>query len=189
MAATGRRVGYRRLSTLDQTTDHQLDRITLDRIFTDTPMRDGERPQLSALLEYVDDGDTVVVDSMDRLARNLDDLRKLVRELTSRGVRLEFVKEQFAVTGEESPIMQLPPSVIGFFAEFERTLIRERQREGIALAKQRGIYRGRKRSLSAEQVADLRRRAAGGRAKTALATEFGISRQTVYQYLSGHTVG
>jgi len=74
-------------------------------------------------------------------------------------------------------------SVMGAFAEFERALIRERQREGIALAKKRGAYRGRKKALSPEQVVDLRRRATVGEQKAALAREFGISRETLYQYL------
>ena len=120
---------------------------------------------------------------MDRLARNLDDLRKLVQTLTRRGVRIEFVKEHLTFTGEDSPMAQLMLSVMGAFAEFERALIRERQREGIALAKQRGVYRGRKKSLTADQVVELQRRAQAGEAKTRLAQAFGISRETVYQYL------
>ncbi|MCV5544991.1 recombinase family protein, partial [Escherichia coli] len=74
-------------------------------------------------------------------------------------------------------------SVMGAFAEFERALIRERQREGIALAKQRGAYRGRKKSLSSERIAELRQRVEAGEQKTKLAREFGISRETLYQYL------
>lgn len=74
-------------------------------------------------------------------------------------------------------------SVMGAFAEFERALIRERQREGIALAKQRGAYRGRKKSLSASQASELRERAAAGEQKAKLAREFNISRETLYQYL------
>jgi len=93
----------------------------------------------------------VVVHSMDRLARNLDDLRRLVQKLTQRGVRIEFVKESLTFTGEDSPMANLMLSVMGAFAEFERALIRERQREGIALAKQRGAYRGRKKALSPER--------------------------------------
>jgi DNA invertase Pin-like site-specific DNA recombinase len=89
---------------------------------------------------------------MDRLARNLDDLRRLVQKLTKRGVRIEFVKECLTFTGEDSPMANLMLSVMGAFAEFERALIRERQREGIALAKQRGAYRGRKKALSPEQA-------------------------------------
>ena len=103
--------------------------------------------------------------------------------LTKRGVRIEFVKENLTFTGEDSPMATLLLSVMGAFAEFERALIHERQREGIALARQRGAYRGRKKSLSADQVADLRRRVASGEAKAPLARDFGISRETLYQYL------
>jgi DNA invertase Pin-like site-specific DNA recombinase len=86
-------------------------------------------------------------------------------------------------TGEDSPMANLLLSVMGAFAEFERALIRERQREGIALAKKRGAYRGRKKALSPEQVVELRQRASAGDQKAALAREFGISRETLYQYL------
>jgi DNA invertase Pin-like site-specific DNA recombinase len=118
------------------------------------------------------------------LARNLDDLRRLVRELTGRGVAVQFVKEQLTFTAEDSPMATLLLSVLGAFAEFERALIRERQLEGIALAKARGAYKGRKPSLSAGQAEALRARAAAGEPKAGLAREFGISRQTLYQYLS-----
>jgi DNA invertase Pin-like site-specific DNA recombinase len=135
------------------------------------------------LLAFVRQGDTVVVHSMDRLARNLDDLRRLVHMLTARGVRIEFVKEGLTFTGDDSPMATLMLSVMGAFAEFERALLRERQREGIALAKQRGVYRGRKKALCPERVAELHRRVSGGEQKARLAREFGISRETVYQYL------
>jgi DNA invertase Pin-like site-specific DNA recombinase len=121
---------------------------------------------------------------MDRLARNLSDLRLLVNELTARGVAVEFVKESLKFTGEDSPKAKLLLSMLGAVAEFERALILERQREGIALAKAEGKYKGRKRTLSAAQVTDLCARAAlGDDSKTALAEEFGISRETLYQYL------
>jgi DNA invertase Pin-like site-specific DNA recombinase len=145
--------------------------------------KDVQRPQLEAMLSYVREGDTVVVHSMDRLARNLDDLRRLVQSLTSRGVRVEFVKENLSFTGEDSPLANLMLSVMGAFAEFERALIRERQREGIALAKQRGVYRGRKRSLSEAQIGELRMRLGSGETKAAIARDLGISRETLYQYL------
>lgn len=140
-------------------------------------------PQLDALLSFAREGDTVVVLSMDRLARNPDNLRRLVQQLTKRGIRIEFVKASLTFTGEDSPMANLLLSVMGTFAEFERALIRERQREGIALAKQRGAYRGRKKALVDEQVAELRRRASAGEAKTILAREFCISRETLYQSL------
>ncbi|MGH3769767.1 MAG: recombinase family protein [Pseudonocardiaceae bacterium] len=184
----GQRVGYVRVSSLDQNPIRQLEGVALDRTFTDTASgKDAQRPALEALLGFVRDGDTVIVHSMDRLARNLDDLRRIVASLTSRGVRIEFVKEQLCFTGEDSPMANLLLSVMGAFAEFERALIRERQREGIAAAKQRGAYRGRRRSLTTTQVADLARRSAAGEPKTTLAREFGISRETVYQYLRATT--
>jgi len=120
---------------------------------------------------------------MDRLARNLDDLRRIVQTLTNKGVRIEFVKEHLTFTGEDSPMSSLMLSVLGAFAEFERSLIRERQREGIALAKKRGAYRGRKKALSPQMVAELRQRVASGLSKAQVAREAGISRQTLYQYL------
>lgn len=180
----GQRIGYVRVSSLDQNPERQLEHIEVAKVFTDKASgKDTQRPELDALLAFVREGDTVVVHSMDRLARNLDDLRRLVQGMTKRGVRIEFVKESLTFTGEESPMANLMLSVMGAFAEFERALIRERQREGIALAKQRGVYRGRKKALSPEQAAELRRRVAAGEQKAVLARAFAISRETLYQYL------
>jgi DNA invertase Pin-like site-specific DNA recombinase len=180
----GQRIGYVRVSSLDQNPERQLEQVQVDRIFTDKASgKDTQRPELDNLLTFVREGDTVVVHSMDRLARNLDDLRRLVQQLATSGVRVEFVKECLTFTGEDSPMANLMLSVMGAFAEFERTLIRERQKEGIALAKQRGVYRGRKNSLSPEQVAEMKQRASGGEPKAALAREFGVSRETIYQYI------
>lgn len=180
----GQRIGYVRVSSFDQNPERQLEQVSVNRLFTDKASgKDTQRPELERLLAFVREGDTVVVHSMDRLARNLDDLRRLVQGLTQRGVRIEFVKESLTFTGEDSPMANLMLSVMGAFAEFERALIRERQREGISLAKQRGVYRGRKKALSPERAAELRRRAAAGEQKATLAREFGISRETLYQYL------
>jgi DNA invertase Pin-like site-specific DNA recombinase len=181
---TGQRVGYIRVSTLDQQSGRQLEGLELDRTFVDHASgKDAKRPQLEELLNFVRTGDTVIVHSMDRLARNLDDLRRIVQALTNKGVRIEFVKENLTFTGEDSPMASLMLSVMGAFAEFERSLIKERQREGIALAKRRGAYRGRKKSLSPQEVAELRQRVAAGISKAQVAREAGISRQTLYQYL------
>ena len=180
----GQRIGYIRVSTLDQNPDRQLEGAQVSKVFTDKASgKDMQRPQLDALLGYIREGDTLVVHSMDRLARNLDDLRCLVQQLTGRGVRIEFIKEGLTFTGEDSPMANLLLSVMGAFAEFERELIRERQREGIALAKQRGAYRGRKPALSNAEATELRRRAEAREPKAALAREFGISRATLYEYL------
>lgn len=180
----GHRIGYIRVSSLDQNPERQLEQVAVDRVFTDKASgKDTQRPALDTLLTFVRDGDTVVVHSMDRLARNLDDLRRVVQTLTKRGIRIEFVKEGLVFTGEDSPLSQLMLSVMGAFAEFERALIGERQREGIALAKQRGAYQGRKKSLSESEIAQLRLRVERGDKKAHIARDFGISRETLYQYL------
>jgi DNA invertase Pin-like site-specific DNA recombinase len=180
----GQRLGYVRVSTFDQNPERQLDDIEVDRVFTDKASgKDTRRPQLQTLLAFAREGDTIVVHSMDRLARNLDDLRRMVQALTGRGICIEFRKEHLTFTGADSPMANLMLSVMGAFAEFERALIRERQREGIALAKQRGVYRGRKRSLLPTDVIEVRRRIAAGERKAQIARDLGVSRETLYQYL------
>ena len=125
----GHRIGYVRVSSFDQNPERQLEQTQVSKVFTDKASgKDTQRPQLEALLSFVREGDTVVVHSMDRLARNLDDLRRLVQKLTQRGVRIEFLKEGLVFTGEDSPMANLMLSVMGAFAEFERALIREQQR-------------------------------------------------------------
>lgn len=186
---TAKKIAYVRVSSVDQNTDRQLESInaaTPDKIFTDKCSgKDTKRPQLAALLSYAREGDTVLVHSLDRLGRNLDDLRKLVTDLNGRGVTVQFLKESLIFTGDDSDtsLSKLMFNMLASFAEFERSLIRERQREGIALAKKAGVYRGRKPSLTAEQAENLRERVAGGEKKAGLAREFGISRETLYAYL------
>lgn len=180
----GQKIGYVRVSSIDQNPERQLENVQLDRIFTDKASgRDIQRPQLEALLTFAREGDVVVIHSMDRLARNLEDLRQIVKTLTGRGVRVEFIKESLTFTGDDSPMANLLLNVMGSFAEFERSLIRERQKEGIALAKQRGVYRGRKPALSDEQIVELKGLVRTGIPKTRVAKDFGITRETVYQYL------
>lgn len=180
----GKIIGYIRVSSLDQSTDRQLDGITLDKTYTDKLSgKTTDRPALQSLLDYVRDGDTVVVHSMDRLARNLDDLRNIVKKLTSKQVKVKFIKESLEFTGNDSPMSNLLLSVMGAFAEFERNLIKERQMEGIAVAKKRGVYRGRSKTLNEEQQRALIKAATQGASKTDLAKEFGINRSTVYEYL------
>ena len=180
----GKRVGYIRVSSVDQNTVRQLEGIRLDRVFTDKASgKDTKRPQLEAMLEFVREGDLVVCHSMDRLARNIDDLRKLVVGLTKRNIRVEFVKESLTFTGEDSPMATLLLNVMGSFAQFERELIKERQREGIAIAKKKGVYKGRKPSLTPEQATELRKRVANGEKKAGIARDFNISKETLYQYL------
>lgn len=191
------RIGYKRVSSVDQKTDRQLDGEALDEVFEDKASgKDTARPQLYEAILHSRKGDELVVHSMDRLARNLDDLRAIVRALTTGGtmtidgrkiehkggVRVRFVKEGQTFTGEDSPMSNLMLSLLGAVAEFERSLILERQREGIALAKAAGKYRGGKPKLDAEQAAELVRRKAAGERVADLAREFNVSRQTVYTY-------
>src|ERR1700758_102922 len=182
----GQRIGYLRVSTVDQNTDRQLDGVELDKVFTDKASgKDTNRPELGRALDYVRDGDTLLVHSMDRLARALVDLRRTVDELTQRGVQVRFVKEGLTFSSDESdPCAVLMLSVMGAVAEFERSMILERQREGIALAKAAGKYKGRKAALTDDQADELRARLAGGESVSGLAREYGISRQTVYNYVS-----
>jgi DNA invertase Pin-like site-specific DNA recombinase len=185
MAAQGQRIGYVRVSSFDQNVDRQVEHLDVDRIFTDKATgKDVHRPQLQALLDYVREGDTIVVHSMDRLARNVDDLRRIVLSETKRGVRIQFVKENLTFSGDDSPMANLMLSILGAVAQFERDLIKERQAEGIALAKARGVYRkGRRKALPPEKIHELRTRAARNENKSALAREYGISRDTLYEYL------
>ena len=191
----GQRVGYIRVSAFDQNPERQLEGVELDKSFTDKASgKDIKRPRFEALISFVREGDTVIVHSMDRLARNLDDLRGIVQTLTQKGVQVQFIKENLSFTGDDSPMATLMLSVMGAFAEFERALLRERQREGIAIAKQKGKYRGRKKALDEVQVALLLERVHAKESKSKLALEFGISRETLYQYLrnqssvSGHSI-
>lgn len=180
----GQKIGYVRVSTLDQNPERQLECLELDRIFVDKASgRDTERPGLREMLSYARDGDVIVVHSMDRLARNVDDLRALVQNQTKRGIGVQFLKENLIFTGEDSSMSQLMLTILGAVAQFERDLIRERQREGIVLAKNKGVYRGRKRALSSERARELRTRVSAGEPKASLAREFGISRETLYKYL------
>lgn len=182
---SGQRIGYVRVSTIDQNPDRQIEAIgVVDRIFTDhVSGKTKNRPELIKCLEYIRDGDTLVVHSMDRLARNLDDLRSIVNRQNAKGVRIEFIKEGLTFTGEDSPMSTLLLSVMGAFAEFERELIRERQREGIAIAKKNGVYRGRKQSLTVEQIQEIKEKVELGIPKAKIARDLKISRQTLYDYI------
>ena len=184
---TGQRIGYKRVSTVDQNTMRQLEGVAVDEVFEDkaSGKSTSQRPALEAMLKHVRKGDVVLCHSMDRMARNLDDLRRIVLGLTRRGVRVEFTKEGLSFTGEDSAMSKLLLSVMGAFAEFERSLILERQREGIAIAKSNGKYKGRKPKLSEARRGELYVRALSGENKSVLAREFGISRETLYQYTRG----
>ena len=178
-------VGYLRVSSFSQNTERQLEGVSLGKIFTDHGSgRDTERSELKRCLEFVREGDVLHVHSIDRLARNLKDLLDLLSSLTKRGVTVKFHKEALTFSGEDSPFQRLHLQIVGAVAEFERALIRERQQEGIEIAKRDGRYKGRKRMLSDTDLKAVRERLNAGESVSVLAKEFGVTRKTVYRWRS-----
>lgn len=181
---TGQNIGYIRVSSLDQNLARQLEDMKLDKIFEDKASgKDTNRPGLKDCLEYLREGDTLHVHSIDRLARNLIDLQKIVGELNAKGISIVFHKENLRFSsGENNPMQNLMFHMLGAFAEFERDLIKSRQREGIALAKKNGRKLGRGTAVDAEQIEQIRRELEQGKSAALIAKERGLCRQTVYNY-------
>jgi DNA invertase Pin-like site-specific DNA recombinase len=188
---TAQRIGYRRVSTSEQNTARQLEGIELDKVFEDKASGSTtDRPQLQAALSHLRPGDTFIVHSMDRLARNLADLQGLVDDLTGRGIRVEFIKDNLTFQPGRDIRDRLLLQLLGAVAEFERSMIRERQREGIDMAKERGVYKGRTRKISDPvKVAEIIAAATvPGAVKAQVAKAYGISRETLYQYINASKV-
>lgn len=183
----GQKVGYARVSTTDQNLDRQIDQLRGEKIYTlYTDKASGssrDRPGLDEALRFVRAGDQLVVTSMDRLARSLRDLYSIVDDLVGRGVSVKFLNEGQTYSEDASPVSRLMLGLLGSVAEFERAIARERQAEGIAKAKARGVYKGRAKVLDDEQTTELRRLAGMGVPKAQLARRFEIGRATVYRYL------
>jgi DNA invertase Pin-like site-specific DNA recombinase len=190
-SATGHRVGYVRVSSADQNDARQLEGLELEKIFADKASgKDTNRPQLQAMLSHVRDGDHLYVHSMDRLSRSLSDLQHVVESLVAKGVIVTFVKENltFQQSGSggdshKAAYSMLMLQMLGAVGQFERALIKERQREGIAIAKAKGIYKGRKPSLDATAIATLKEMVTQGVPKVDIAKALSISRASVYEYL------
>ena len=182
---TGQNVGYIRVSSVDQNSARQLDGFELDTTFEDhCSGKDINRPQLQACLRHLRKGDRLHAHSIDRLARSLKDLQVLVEDLTEQGISIQFHKENLVFSGDSNPMHKLMFQMMGAFAEFERSMIRERQREGIAAARKKGKQIGAKSKLTSEQIAEIMERLDSGEQKKALALEYGVSRQTLYNALS-----
>lgn len=171
-------VGYIRVSTADQNTERQLDGVHLDERFEDKLSgANTERPQLQAMLKYVRKGDTIHVHSIDRLARSLVDLLAMVQDLNSRGVIVRFHKENLTFEGGTGNAMQtLMFTMMGAFAQFERAVMKERQREGIAKAKEKGVYKGRTKTIDDAAILAL---LAEGKSIRAVAAELDVNPSTV----------
>lgn len=186
-AISGQKVGYVRVSSKDQNLDRQIEQLKAEKVFTYyTDKASGgsrERPGLDEAMRYVRAGDQLVVTSMDRCARLLTDLYAIVDELVSKGVSLKFLKEGQVYSKDSTPIAKLMLGLLGSVAEFERSIIRERQAEGIARAKERGVYKGRARALTDEQVAQARAWVDAGVPKAEVARRLGVGRTTLYEYI------
>ncbi len=177
----GHNVGYVRVSSVGQNLDRQLDGIDLDKVFTEkASAKDAKRPVLLECMEYLREGDTLHIHSIDRLARNLMDLQSIVSKLSNKGVNVRFHKENLIFTGDDNPMSKLTLQLMGAFAEFERNIIKERQLEGIRIAQKKGTKFGRTKALSDDQIAKIKDRIASGELKKTLAEEYGVSRQTLY---------
>lgn len=182
------KIGYQRVSTLGQNPERQLQGIAVDKTYIDYASgKDLDRPEWKKCRDQLRAGDELIVHSLDRLARSLSDLRSLVTELVNAGIKVTFVKENLSFTNENDPMAILLLSLLGSVAEFERSMIRSRQEEGIALAKARGVYKGSKKKLDEKAVEGLRlKKAKGDLNITQEAKALGVTRQTIYSALSAN---
>jgi DNA invertase Pin-like site-specific DNA recombinase len=184
----GQIVGYARVSSADQNLARQLEQLkseNTDKIFEDKASgATTKRPAFQQMMEYIREGDTIVVCSMDRLARNLTDLLNTTKELQAKGVSIRFIKESILLdaSGNDVAMTKLLMSMLGAVAEFERSMIRERQREGIELAKKRGVYKGRK-PTDVAIIEKAREQINLGIPLAKVAREIGIARSTLYRRL------
>lgn len=190
---SGQTVQYVRISSVGQNVARQINDMTIDKTFTDKCSGSTtDRPALAAMLDFVRDGDTVVVHEISRLARNTADLLALVEKLNDKGVTVKFLKEDMTFVRAEidakgerikpNPLNKLLLTIIGAISTFELSMINERRAEGQAKAKAEGKHCGRFAKLTADQVATIRQRAAN-ESKVDLATEYGVSRATIYSIL------
>jgi len=180
----GQVLGYKRVSSISQNTERQLEGVVVDEMFEDKLSgKDTNRPALQAMLTHARKGDTVRVHSLDRLGRNIDDLRDIVKGLVAKGVTVTFDKEGLTFSADKNNIFsELMLNMLASFAQFERSLAKERQREGVQIAKAKGVYKGRKQEMTTETLEVIKSRINAGEAKAAVAKSMGISRDTLYRY-------
>jgi len=180
---SGQQVGYIRVSSIDQNTIRQLDGVGLDKTFTEKKSgKDTHRPLLQECIAYVRAGDTLHVHSIDRLARNAKDLLSLTEQVIAKGVTLKFHKNNLTFSPDVKDHMaKLQLTMLAAFAEFERELIKERQREGIAIAKAAGKY-SKRRKITDKLIEEARARTANGESLSAVARDLKVSRETLYKF-------
>jgi len=182
---SGQKIAYRRVSTALQSTERQLEGMNFDKAFEDRLSgKDTNRPELARMMEYARENDHVYVHSLDRLARSVIDLKQIVNQLINKGVSVSFIKENLTFSpNDNNPNSNLILNVLGAIAEFERDILLERQREGIAIAKAKGKFKGGRPKLTKAQVIELKERIARKEPKTKVAQSLKITRKTLYNYL------
>lgn len=179
-------LGYIRTSTDHQNTDRQLDGVKVDEYFVDQ-ISGGtvQRPELQRMMDFSRKGDEVVCHQIDRMGRSLTDLMWIVETLVNKGVTVRFHKENLVFNGDKSdPISVLMLQLLGSVSQFEKSLINNRVREGVLRSKLLGKYKGRQRSVSQDTVYKILSLKDKGYRKTDICRELGLSRTTVYRYLS-----
>ncbi|MCD4741596.1 MAG: recombinase family protein [Desulfobacteraceae bacterium] len=177
-------VGYIRVSTVNQNDARQLAEIELQHTFKEKLSgKSIKRPKLQECLNFCRAGDTLHVHSMDRLARNLKDLQNIVDSLVKREVKVHFHKENLIFSGEDNSLSKLMLQIMGAVAEFERSLINERQKEGIKLAQEKGVRFGRKPVVDDEKLNQIVNLLNKGLNKKEISEKMRISRQTLYKAL------
>ena len=179
------RVGYARVSSVGQSLEVQLEQLQAagcEKVFAEK--RSGrsadDREELQRAIEWVREGDVFTVTRLDRLARSMIDLRQIVDRLTAKGVGFTVLQQGAIDTTRSDGRLML--NILGSFAEFEADIRKERQSDGIAKAKEAGVYRGRKASIPADRVQAMR---AAGKGASEIARELGIGRASVYRLLNG----
>lgn len=182
-------VGYKRVSTLSQNTDRQLDGIQLDRVFQDKVSGSTkDRPELNAMLDHIRAGDCIHVHSIDRLARNLADLMNLITTVTEKGASIQFHKECMTFGSGNDAMQKMQMQIMGAVAEFERSMINERANEGRAIAQAKGVKFGRKAALTAKQMLEVQEQHTAGKSVAKIAIDFDVSRPAIYRVLNSATL-
>ncbi len=189
---TGQKIGYKRVSTTEQKTDRQLESLQLDKVFEEKISgKDTKRPQLEAMLDHIREGDHVYIHELSRLGRSMIDLYRLVEKILQKGVIITFLKEKitYAPGQVADPMQEAMFGMLATFSQFERSLIKQRQREGIEAAKKAGKHLGRPAKLTDQKKADIIKKHQGGLNPSQLSKEYGVSRGTIYNIVKINTAG
>ena len=183
-----KRIAYIRVSSEGQNTsrqDQQIEELCVDKVFTEkvSGRNIQDRPQFQLMLDYAREDDEIFCADLTRWGRSLIDIKTTISDLTKRGVSVTFLKENLTFTGKDDPMSNLLLGILSSLSEWERSLIKSRQLEGVKIAQEKGIYKercGRKPKLTDEQIKEVKKKVSAGEARAAVAKEYGVSRQTVY---------